>query len=312
MSTGDELILGVDGGGTKTVAWLDHRAEVAIPLGTGSAGPSNARAIGFQEAQQNILAAIDAAFQAASLPRTKVAAACLSLAGMGRASDRDSMRDWAVAANIADRIQITTDAESILAAASPRRVGIALICGTGSLAWGRDMTGRVERAGGWGYLLGDEGSAYGIAVAGLRAAAQAIDGRGPKTLLVERFQARLQAPAPFDLIERIYNPSMTRDRIAALADVVFDAEDSDEIAAQVLQQGVTALADCVTCVARKLGFAASEYTLGAAGGVILSRARYRDAVLERLSERGFAPLCLELVPQPVVGALHIARQLRLD
>src|SRR5689334_20702064 len=223
MSTVDELILGVDGGGTKTVAWLSRQVAAAAALGQGSAGPSNARAVGFPDAQRNIEAAIDAAFQTAGLQRNKVAAACLSLAGMGRASDRESMRAWALEKNIASRVEITTDAESVLAAASPRRVGIALICGTGSFVWGRDETGRNERAGGWGYLLGDEGSAYGTAVAGLQAAAQAIDGRGPKTLLVERFQDRLQAPVPFDLIERIYNPSMTRDKIAALAEVVFDA-----------------------------------------------------------------------------------------
>jgi N-acetylglucosamine kinase-like BadF-type ATPase len=306
------LILGVDGGGTKTVAWLSHPAEIAGHLGEGFAGPSNARAIGFPEAQRNIPAAIDAAFQAAGLNRAKVSAACLSLAGMGRASDRDTMLAWAVEQNIANRIEVTTDAEAVLAAASPSRVGIALICGTGSLAWGRNDMGQLERAGGWGYLLGDEGSAYGIAVAGLQAASRAIDHRGPKTLLVERFQERLQAPAPFDLIERIYNPAMTRDKIAALAEVVFDAEASDEIAATVLQQGAVALADCVTCVGHKLGFAAGEYPLGVAGGVIVSRERYLDAVLRSLLQRGYDPHCLELVPQPVIGALIIAGQMHLD
>lgn len=303
------LILGVDGGGTKTVAWLSNRTDARVPLGTASAGPGNARAIGFAEAQRNVLAAMDAAFQAAGLQRTKVAAACLSLAGMGRAGDRDTMREWAVANNIADQIEITTDAEAVLAAASPDRVGVALICGTGSLAWGRDGAGRVERAGGWGYLLGDEGSAYGIAVAGLQAVAQAIDGRGPKTLLLEIFQERLQALAPFDLIERIYNPAMTRDKIAALAEVVFDTEANDEVATDVLQHGARALADCVTCVGHKLGFVAGEYTLGVTGGVILSQGRYRESVLQCLSERGFEPRRVELVAQPVVGALQMARRL---
>jgi N-acetylglucosamine kinase-like BadF-type ATPase len=312
MASGETLILGVDGGGTKTVAVLSHSAEPVAQLGQGSAGPSNARAIGFAEAQTNIQAAVDAAFAAAGLQRTKVAAACLSLAGMGRQDDRNTMREWAIAANIADKIEVTTDAESILAAASPSRVGIALICGTGSLAWGRDDKGRIARAGGWGYLLGDEGSAYRIAVAGLQAAAHAIDGRGPTTSLVERFQERLQAAAPFDLIERIYNPSMTRDKLAALAEIVFEAAASDEVAAQVLRQGAIALADCVTCVGYKLGFARSEYILGVTGGVILSQQRYRDAVLESLSERGYQPLRIEIVTQPVVGALLIARQMDLS
>ena len=93
---------------------------------------------------------------------------------------------------MARSVRIVHDAVPILAAGSPEGWGVALISGTGSLAFGRDRQGRSCRAGGWGFLFGDEGSGYAIALAGLRAAAQAADGRAPATRLLEGFLERFQ------------------------------------------------------------------------------------------------------------------------
>src|SRR5262245_59230190 len=139
------LILGVDGGGTKTVAWLAplDDAQNSIILGRGQAGPGNPRAAGFDVAQANITAAIEAAFADAKLPVTTAAAACFGLAGAGRESEQTRIANWAMQRGIATRVRVVGDAEPILAAASPDNCGIALICGTGSLAWGRNRAGEV-------------------------------------------------------------------------------------------------------------------------------------------------------------------------
>ena len=164
------------------------RAQI---LGRGIAGPGNPRAAGFDVAQANIDAAIDAAFAAADLPRTTVAAACFGLAGAGRPDEQQRIAAWARQQRIAERIRVCGDAEPILAAASPENSGIVLIAGTGSLAWGRNQAGETARCGGWGYLLGDEGSGYAIALAGLHAAMRAADGRGPQTDLLAAFMDKL-------------------------------------------------------------------------------------------------------------------------
>src|SRR5687767_5494710 len=114
------LVIGVDGGGTKTVAWLarpDDQGHETV-LGKGQAGPGNPRAAGFEVAQTNIDVAIAAAFAEAGMTREPVSAACLALAGAGRSSERTHIAAWALDRGLADTVQVTTDAEPILSAAS--------------------------------------------------------------------------------------------------------------------------------------------------------------------------------------------------
>src|SRR5439155_21475116 len=219
MTSASDVIVGVDGGGTKTVAWLAPMNDPsnAVVLGRGQAGPGNPRAAGFEVALANIGAAIDAAFTDAKLPRTVAVAACFGLAGAGREIEQQRIVALATEQKIARAIRVTGDAEPILAAASSDNSGVALICGTGSMAWGRNAAGKTARCGGWGFLIGDEGSAYWIARAGLTAAVRGADGRGEMTALLPRFQKELQAAAPQDLVDRVYSPQMTRERIASLA-----------------------------------------------------------------------------------------------
>src|SRR5262245_30157826 len=133
------LVIGVDGGGTKTVAWLAPLDDSSntIVLGRGQAGPGNPRSAGFETAHANIHAAIAAAFASAKLPRTRVPYAVIALAGAGRGPEQSRVGTWARERQIATGICVTGDAHPILAAASPDNQGVALICGTGSLAWGR-------------------------------------------------------------------------------------------------------------------------------------------------------------------------------
>ena len=122
--------------------------------------------------------AIEGVFRQADLPMQRVASACLGLSGVDRPSDISLIRSWADSFQIAERLMIVNDARLVLAAGTPAGHGVGLICGTGSIAFGRSPDGKMSRAGGWGYILGDEGSGYDIAIQAMRAATQAIDGRG--------------------------------------------------------------------------------------------------------------------------------------
>jgi N-acetylglucosamine kinase-like BadF-type ATPase len=311
MTTSSPLVLGIDGGGTKTVAWL---AQPDLPsteliLGRGIAGPGNPRAAGFDVALANIDAAIDAAFADAKLPRQSVAAACFGLAGCGRVDEQQQIAGWADSRHIAQFAKVTGDAEPILAAASPDNCGVALICGTGSLAWGRNERGDMARAGGWGYLIGDEGSGYAIALAGLRAAVRAADGRGPQTTLLSRFQQRLDAATPADVVGRIYAMEMTRDRIASLAETVFDSAASDEVARDVVEQAALDVAKMISAVAQRLEMLGSGYTLALAGGVLLNQPDYRQLIRMEATALSAAPANEILVSEPVAGAVTLALQL---
>lgn len=307
-----DLILGVDGGGTKTVAWLAAKDQADELLGRGTAGPSNPRAVGFVAAQATIDAAINAAFTAADLPRLTVAAACLALAGAGRPVEQERIATWASDARIAEKVRVTTDAEPILAAASPENYGVALICGTGSLGWGRNTAGAVARAGGWGYLLGDEGGAYWLSISGLRAALRAHDGRDRKTALLPAFLQQLHLAEPRELVDWVYDPANTPARIASLARTVFELAATDAVAAEIIAAGAMSLAQTIATVAHQLKFSRDSYPLALAGSVLLNQPTYRDQVVSYLGNHGSCPATIATVEEPVRGAIAIARKMCLD
>ena len=302
-------MIGVDAGGTTTIAWIGELGGETsdAPLGRGQAGPGNPRAVGFGQATQAINAAITAAFEQANLTVAPVASICLSVAGAGRSEEQKHLKVWAESQGIADHVTVTDDAEPILAAALSDSPGIALISGTGSLALGRSAAGRRARVGGWGYLFGDEGSGYSIAMAGLRAAARAADGRGENTRLVSGFMERLGASNPAGLIECVYGAALSRQQLAACSTVVFDAAADDDIARKILNAAGTELSEMVTALAQKLGFESSGFCLGLAGGVLLNQPRFRSDVIGKI---GISPDRVVDVPCPVAGALMIARRSR--
>ncbi|MCP4782210.1 MAG: N-acetylglucosamine kinase [Fuerstiella sp.] len=299
------LVIGVDAGGTTTVAWIcESNGETSgRPLGRGQAGPGNPRVVGFSQATQAITAAIFAALEEAKLTAASVASVCLCVAGAGRAEEQEQLKVWAESQGIADRVTVTDDAEPILAAASPDSIGIALISGTGSLALGRNADGHTARVGGWGYLFGDEGSGYSIAMAGLRAAARAADGRAAKTLLVSGFMERLGALTPMGLIECVYGAALSREQLAACSTVVFDVAPNDDVAQEILNAAGTELSGMVMTLAQQLGFESSEFCLGLAGGVLLNQPRFRSDVIGKIGMRTEGVVD---VPCPVAGACMIA------
>jgi N-acetylglucosamine kinase-like BadF-type ATPase len=305
-----DLVLGIDGGGTKTacrLAPLDDGSGMV--LGRGTAGPGNPRAAGFETAQANIDAAVAAAFADAKLPRATVAAACLSLAGAGRASEQDQMAKWAESRSLATKIVVTDDCEPILAAAGEGLSKVALIAGTGSLCVGRTPDGRRARAGGWGYLLGDEGSGYAIGLAALRASVRAADGRGPATDILTALLQRLDATTPQQLVERVYAAAMTRERIATLADVPFDLATTDIVAGEIVERAASDLAEMVASVVQQLSLSANEFTFAQAGGALLHLPTYNERVNSAVLARGIQPSRWLVVSEPAAGAVAIARGL---
>jgi N-acetylglucosamine kinase-like BadF-type ATPase len=278
-------------------------------LGKGLSGPSNLRALGPRQALANLDAAVAAAFASAGLQRCTATAACLALAGADRTSEQMQILEWAGAARLAGQLRIVNDAVPLLYADAGSGVGVALIAGTGSLAWGCNADGRTARSGGWGFLLGDEGSAYALGNAALRAVLMQSDGRGPQTLLTELISAQLDLPRPAAIVERVYGAVVPRQVIAELAPLVFDAaQRADAIAAAILHSASQQLADMAITVAHSLNLPAPLH-LACTGGVLLNHPDYRDAVAHSITARtGHSPE-VTCVPEPVLGALHLAQKL---
>jgi N-acetylmuramic acid 6-phosphate etherase len=311
LSAGEQpLVLGIDGGGTHTVALFAQycvgNAEKWTLLGRGEAGPSNVQAVGDERACRAVDEAVEKAFRAAGVSRRPVQAACLGLAGAGRPEEQERIRSWALRIGLAASIEVTADATLLLAAGTPQGWGVAVIAGTGSMALGRAPDGRTARAGGWGYLLGDEGSGYALALAALRAVARMADQRGPKTHLADRFMSHLGLKQPQELIGAIYGGGLTRTALAALAPMVFEAADiGDEIAGAIIHKGADQLAVAVAAVARQLKLA-SPFPLALAGGLLLASESYRARLLQALGASEIELEPVTLVPEPAEGAVRRA------
>jgi N-acetylmuramic acid 6-phosphate etherase len=307
--TSDALLLGIDGGGTGTVALLARRNEHGAPtiLGRGEAGPANPQAVGFATAFRTIDEAVAAAFAAAGLERGEVGDACLALAGAGREGDRKQLQAWAESRKLARNFQQAHDAAAVLAEGTPDGWGVALIAGTGSLAFGRDRAGRTTRCGGWGYLFGDEGSAYWIALSALRCVAAAADGRGPETSLSPRLFTALAIDDPQQLVPAIYGRHLDRAALAALAPLVVQAaEAKDAVAVQIVTAATQHLAEIAASVAWRLGLSDRPFPLALAGGVVTGSAFVRDRVAQQLRDLRLTAEPIKLVLDPALGALRLA------
>ena len=304
-----ELVIGIDGGGTNTIATLAKR-DTGEVLGRGTAGPSNIQSVGVATGLKALDESIDRAFQAANLPRAKVGGATLGLAGVDRQEGLDVIHGWAARVALADHVLVANDATLLLAAGTPDGWGLAVIAGTGSIAFVKQPTGEVGRCGGWGYTLGDEGSAYMIALTALRASCRSADKIGPSTVLLERFLKRMNLANPPDLIPAVYRGPWDRAAIAGMAPLVLEAAtEGDEVASRIVQHEATELACTAASAVKNNGLQAIGIPLALAGGVMLGSETYRNFFLAALQHNGVQPGATQLVPDPAIGAVVLARRL---
>jgi N-acetylglucosamine kinase-like BadF-type ATPase len=295
------VVVGVDGGGTKTLA---QATEVDGGWqGRGMAGPSNPYAVGFEAACTEITAAISEALNGSEL-----AALCLGLSGAGRPEDVEQFTVWARGRFPSVPLKVVNDAEILLAAGASTGPALALVCGTGSILFGRAADGRLIRAGGWGYLFGDEGSGFAIGVSALRVVMQAFDGRGAPTLLTELILAQRGVESPPGLVPSIYGAESPRTEIAGLAELVEQAAvRGDALALSILNEAAFELAESVRAVYRSLGSVPLPLILS--GGVILHGKVLAQAFRRACNTLGLVFTEMIEVPEPVAGAVMLARQL---
>ncbi len=201
--------------------------------------------------------------------------------------------------------EIVSDIEIALSGAALGEDAVVLIAGTGSVAYGGTPDGRRARAGGWGYLLSDEGSAFWIGLQAVRHALRAHDGRGPATTLTERLPAALGVPDVAALEGAVYGMTNVNTEVARLAEGVMDAAASgDAVAEAIAEEAGAGLAEAVIAVLARLGRMEAPIPVATVGGVLQNpRSPVRAALVARLVQD--APLALVIYPRlpPVGGAL---------
>jgi glucosamine kinase len=248
--------------------------------GRGQAASANPAAVGQETALAHIQSAVAQAAHQAGV-RLPVAAACCGLAGVARPSEQAAWRS--LLHDLATQVYLMNDAELTLEAL-PDRWGICLIAGTGSIALGRDCQGQTARAGGWGHILGDEGSGYDIGRRALQAVARAADGRGRPTSLQAALAQAWALASPQELISHVY-PERSKAAIADVAPLVFQqAATGDPVARQILATVADELATSVLAVATRLELEGA-FPLAMTGGVLLHQPALRATILRRVQLR---------------------------
>jgi N-acetylglucosamine kinase-like BadF-type ATPase len=300
------VVLAIDAGGTRTRCIAVARDGRV--LGAGVAGPANVVQCGAAEVRCNLLEAVRSALACAGIPAGRVRAVAAGLAGVfpdGR--NREPVERVLRAAFPRVRVAVTGDAVIALRGAIPEGHGVVALSGTGSCVFGISLdTQEWARVGGGGPLLGDEGSGYGVALAGLHAAWQSGDGRGEPTLLAPRLSRALGVDRIDDVVDVVYGKSFGRDRIAALAEVVADAAgEGDPSALHILRQAGYDLGLAVVAAIRKLGMKGRcpvswQGALFAREGVFLDA--FTDTVRAGWPEAGVRPPQLP----PAGGAFLLA------
>ncbi len=294
MSDGP-FFAGIDGGGTKTlVVIVDERGQERARIRSGT---SNAAIIGHENAASVLKQAmIQSAREAnASLP---LAAAWFGLSGSDRPDDHRQLQPALKA--LARSIHMTNDAELLLAGL-PERVGVALVAGTGSIAFGVNRAGQRARAGGWGHIFSDEGSGYDLARKMLKAFALEADGRGPSTSITSRLTNHFELGDPHQIINHVYATTMTKGDLAALSRIVLEEADAgDEMATGIVSSTASEMAELAHTVASRLHFK-SEFNLAVTGGLFIHQAMFRLGVLGTLGRTWTIPT-ITIVDDPALTA----------
>ena len=303
-----DVIFAVDTGGTKTAAWLveslaDHSHRL---LGDARTSAGNPLSVGFERASAAIHEALLKACQAAHLEDHCAGRAILSIAGAANRDMTQRFIAWAHSHQLAERVAIVSDVLPILAAGTPDCCGVALISGTGSSAYGRAADGRAKRCGGWGYLLGDEGSGYAIGRAALQHTLKSIEEGHAREGLAGTVLDKLGANTVTETTRAIYGGGDPRHAVAALATRVIAAADSgDAHAERILDEAATDLATLAARTAHAVGLADSGFPLAVSGGVLINSERLRKKLHAKLHERK-CECEINVVSEPLAGCVRLA------
>ena len=295
-------VLGIDAGGTKSVCLLaDERGEiVSMTRGPGA----NLHAAGELGVEKVLHELMETAIGDRDVTPTAV---CVGIAGVDREDEAQTVRAIMRRIGHKSHVLVVNDALIALVAGAGDAPGIVVVAGTGSIAYGRNAAGEAARAGGWGHLIGDEGSGYWIGREALAAVMRAGDGRGPTTHLTAQILAHFSVADVSRLPRIVYDREQPRMAVAALGPLVQRvADEGDAVAARVLERAAEELVLAAGSVAARLEMRGDPFAFYLAGGafqVVPSLARELSRRLVEVAPRSRVEM---LDAEPAVGAVRLA------
>lgn len=304
---------GIDGGGTKTEAVLLD--ETGTEVNAARSGASNYLRVGLRTAVRNVRHSLETVVSGAGAELDDLGFVLCGIAGTAHFRHRRRLHEALRAALPDLELEVTTDARIALEGAVGEPPGAIVISGTGSAAYALDEGGREALAGGWGPVLGDEGSGYWIAREGLTAVVKADDGRGPATLIAEELCEEYQICQAGDLKYFVYSRDTRPGDMAKMNQIVSKAaERGDQIALGILESAGRELGHATAAAVRTLGLDERRIPVAGVGGAFHHGPHLQRAFKDYLGAE--LPLA-EVVPaknRPAVGAglLAMARHRKLS
>lgn len=304
-----DFVIGVDGGGTKTLGAIAGADGVIIAQH--EVGSTNPHSNPMEVVRGNLDTLTRHLLQAAQAQPGDVKAICLGMAGVDRPEDKPMVRDLVNEFLPNARVMPVNDGVIALTGGALRPYGIIVISGTGSIAFGINEKGERIRAGGWGHILGDEGSGYTIALHGLRTIMHALDGRIEPTRLKDLMLGHLGLERPEQLLGWLRDSQPNKADIAAMSGLVHKAaSEGDDAAKKLLLAQADELADIAAAVSRRL-FPAdkTDYEVIVAGGNLRNADAYFEMFRKNLAERLPNIPVVRPRKEPVEGAVILAMDL---
>lgn len=301
------VVIGIDGGGTKTKVCLME--ESGIVLGYGEAGPSSIDTVRLDQMADSFFDALQKLDNPLWKQATKV------FIGMGGVIT--NVHQEMVKQIIRDRkwflhhplIQVRNDVENALASGGLFQEGMALICGTGAVAYGKTLSGVSHRAGGWGYKEGDAGSAYDVGYQALKTLTRAMDHRFPQTEFTQDLAKEVRVNSPSDIIQVMDQLWDQRTKIASLAKFVTHyANQGDHLAKAICDQATTELAQSISAVYHTLNQQPKQLVI--IGSLGNAPGYFHDQLVHKIHQIDTLIQIVPIIYDPAHGAAILASELK--
>ncbi|MDD3997133.1 MAG: BadF/BadG/BcrA/BcrD ATPase family protein [Sphaerochaetaceae bacterium] len=304
------MIFGIDGGGTRSRLQI-RTVPSGDLLSSVEGGCTNLYALEYEHVEQNLLDLIREGCAQAGIDPTSLQSGCIGSAGLDRIDEKAKFAEICKHILPTDcELTLCNDGEILLVGASGSLKGYCLIAGTGSFALGRDLLGTTVRAGGLGYMLGDEGSAVWITMQALNRSLRSIEGRDLNTRLMKALLEYFKLISPSDFI-RLTHYHFNKANFAAFSPIVTKyAAEGDELANDILEKAVQELVALVESVHQRLKLAAPILVLS--GGVLEHDKIIQPLFRQLLNKRLPDVQIIKPIGNAVEGACMIAMQKLID
>src|SRR5438034_507479 len=300
-------VLGIDAGGTKTVCLLADERGTIISAARGPG--ANLHAAGELAVEKVLHEVMEEAIGDRAIDNRPIVpdTICLGIAGVDRADEAQLVRAIMRRIGYKSRVLVVNDALIALVAGARDDPGILINAGTGSIVYGRNGAGEAARAGGWGHMIGDEGSGYWIGREALAAVMRGADGRGPETALAAEILGHFGVADVSRLPRIVYDREMPRMSVAALGPIVQAvASNGDAVAMRLLERAAEELVLAARSVTTRLEMRGDAFTFFLAGGVFRVVPWLADELPHRLVEVAPRSQVQILQDEPAVGAVWLA------